>query len=61
MPPDHTRNAPSYPIPNRPLLTVHHPCIVQNVDNALRSLESSTPGNDVTHAINYRRTDSAAS
>lgn len=54
-------NAPWLSIPNRSLITVEHPCVVKNVDRALRTLDTATVGNDISHALNYRRTDSANS
>ncbi|KAI5284559.1 tau 95 subunit of transcription factor TFIIIC, partial [Ascosphaera aggregata] len=53
--------APWFSIPSRSLITVEHPCIVKDVDRALETLDTSTVGNDIAHALNYQRTDNANS
>ncbi|RDW92801.1 transcription factor TFIIIC subunit TFC1 [Aspergillus mulundensis] len=38
---DHSRTAPFYQIPNRPLVCVEHPAIIRNVDKAIDTLQGN--------------------
>ncbi|KAL2424492.1 hypothetical protein ABEF95_011073 [Exophiala dermatitidis] len=62
-----TQAAPWYPVPNTPIVSIEHPCIVQNVDRAVQMLggpkevaQCLTPGTDRTLGLKFQPDDPAS-